>query len=172
MPTQPIPPFHNPNNLTPSDYGASDGWRLLRVSELDAPPANAQFTSTISGWFPNAESPIRSLRYTYRTRQPDPFAAYSWVKMSERKPVKADLPLFRHREIDGHTWLANSLICYAGSTHWMHATVPAPPARELTQAEKDNAAHKAWMDSELYPVTSIEGFRAGVAYERARTAAK
>lgn len=70
------PAIHNPDNLTPEQYGAADGWRLLYGCELNNLPLGAQvykgrvwMTSLAVG-----RSGKASKLYAYRTRTPDPYA--------------------------------------------------------------------------------------------------
>lgn len=66
-------PSHNPDNLTPSQYGQSEGWRLLDEDELHqfGPESYGVPDGLIEGilpdgsWYPMVSSgPL----YTYRTR--------------------------------------------------------------------------------------------------------
>src|ERR1700688_3911512 len=91
--------FHNPNNITPQQYGANEGWRLLTVEERSIPVLHkdAQYAleETLVGepiW-ENRDFPYEKYTEndTYRTRAPLPVEAKEniWIKMSERKPVEA-----------------------------------------------------------------------------------
>lgn len=180
MPNQPIPPFHNPNNLTPEQYGASEGWRLLRVSELGKNASEVQFFSYTSwSWVSCSPAAVIHDDGSYRTRAPDPFApADSWVKMSERKPTSADYPIWVHDQNCKPdripTWHLTSEPCEIDFTHWRHTEkMPVPPARDLTQDEKDLHAHDEWIDGAGENVGTTAGiWFAALAYERARVSGK
>lgn len=67
--------------------------------------------------------------------------------MSERKPTEADLPVWFHT--NGNTLCFNFIPNFTkvpdnAWTHWKPAVVPAPPAKDLTQREKDEEAFFAW----------------------------
>lgn len=179
-----IPPFHNPNNLTPEQYGASEGWRLLRVSERV--PDDAQYFSVVQSLWLGSDwegAKINGSCSAYRTRTRDPFApADDWVKMSERKPVASNLPLILGAYPEGvncawtQLYCTTVMPCLDGWTHWTaQPKIPLPPARELTQAELDERAFSdfyAKSETKIRDMGKVQGdaFYAGVAYERARTA--
>ena len=66
-----------------------------------------------------------------------------WIKMSERQPALSAYPVWQTNRAGGVTLV----VCHAhdipGSTHWQPATLPAPPAKEMTQAEKDTEEYTA-----------------------------
>lgn len=168
-PSVSIPPFHNPNNLTPAQYGASDGWRLLRESEI-VPPDGERLSFGVNWVSSNQRGVTHAPLSTYRTRQPDPFApADSWVKMSERKPTADDLPILAY-DGGGFGLFVSSPPLFNGWTHWKPFR-ETPPARELTQAENDDAAFEAAkMKPEDISFRSV--WHAALAYERGRVSGK
>jgi hypothetical protein len=156
------PPLHNPDNLTPEQYGASEGWRLLYPNESPLPADAEKFSS--KRWeessFRSKPAPMDFITYTYRTRTPDPYAtqattdkpADGWIRMSERKPTEADLPVwvYQPNAADGVTvWLRTMNIedmvaCEHAFPMWQPARIPAPPPREMTQRELDRRAYEDW----------------------------
>lgn len=180
------PALHNPDNLTPEQYGASDGWRLLYVGENIT--SDAQWSDR---WRPGGWSPALSIGQcvektdgvAWRTRTPDPYAekpADGWIKMSERKPTEADairgIFIWCPYDRPALPSLVFSTDCHdytsRGWTHWMPAEsyIPAPPTRELTQAEKDEAAYSAWEMEAEDNTHPKDGWRGAIAYERAEIA--
>jgi hypothetical protein len=147
------PEIHNPDNLTPEQYGASEGWRLLYVGELQ--PHDSQFFSPFRIWRYGSDGHHQCSYLTYRTRTPDPYAdkpADGWIRMSERKPTEADLPVWAYYSDDGTLTHWNRIYATDGcgcATHWRHAKAdtPAPPPREPTQAERDEAVFDAFNKS-------------------------
>jgi hypothetical protein len=75
--TAPAVVYQNPAKLTPDQYGAADGWRLLHVQELDCIPADAEaFSNFYQTWcesFRRGRSADEGDRQvtTYRTRTPE-----------------------------------------------------------------------------------------------------
>lgn len=184
MKTQLTRQIHNPDNLTPEQYGAKDGWRLLYSGEsrrdceylceyLD------RFRSSEWREWTGIDEPIHTAcEFSYRTKRPDPFAD-GWIKMSDRQPTATDLPVWYFDErsnahgfsgVNG-PWGA----VFTGYTHWKPAKndIPAPPVVELTQEEKDEAAlvqyeKQQWPDSLSVSHRPRQMWHAALAYERAR----
>lgn len=98
----------------------------------------------------------------------------NWIKISERKPTVADLPVWYFGRPGHQTGFYRQLSNHEGWTHWKHAVdaVPEPP-KEPTQAEKDDSAcEKAWLDGSRPMATNGVGwFKIGwnlaLRYERA-----
>lgn len=75
-----------------------------------------------------------------------------WIKMSERKPTKADLPFWVTTRYGVFLWEADTRDCdifglsYKTNnvTHWQPATLPEPPKKELTQRERDELSFTKW----------------------------
>lgn len=65
---------HNPDGLTPSQYGSQDNWRLLREDELKCLPKDAERKSKRTGnWVKSVMRGEHGMEgITYRTRQPLP----------------------------------------------------------------------------------------------------
>lgn len=100
--------------------------------------------------------------------------ANNWIKMTERRPTQADLPVWcanRNREVflleleDEPDW--------GYLTHWRHAKADIPePPKEETQKEKDGAAFRLWCfcgNEDAFPSTD-DIWHAALAYERAEVA--
>jgi len=86
-----------------------------------------------------------------------------WISFKDRKPSAGDYPIF----VCGG-FMSISLIDGAWSddrTHWMPAQLPAPPKKELTQAEKDTAAFDEWYQN-AGSCSSAIIWNAALAYER------
>lgn len=172
------PQIHNPDHLTPEQYGASEGWRLLYVGE--SRPEDYQWRCN-GTWVDKQEciglTVLRRHGFTYRTRTPDPYAepvkqADGWIRMSERKPTEADLPVWY---FSGQAVCGPYELISTGYSHWRPAEkIPAPPPRELTQAERDEEAFWEWFENqEVYCACQPElcaGWHAGIAKERAEIA--
>lgn len=188
------PKQHNPDNMTPDEYGANGGWRLLYSEELAKLPFDSEYWSELHGeWLmssfrntnPGASSICPKTGFTYRTRTPDPYAPKAaadkspdsgWIKMSDRRPTFGMQPLYwafrdgrvLRTEVDGEMYTYSA-------DYWKEAEpIPAPPSRELTQPEKDEAAASSLLESEwaknLFARSAApmrELFMAGIAYERA-----
>lgn len=171
------PKIHNPDNLTPEEYEAADGWRLLYKGELETYPADAEFFyrgEWIRSCFAGKTIPLRveDSCDTIRTRTPDPYAqktAHGWIKMSERKPTEADLPVMYGAWADDWVCVSSAVNTspHPSYTHWMRA--PAPPPREPTQFQRDNAAYHEWHRN-ANGAGTLFAFEAGIAYERAEIA--
>jgi hypothetical protein len=70
-----------------------------------------------------------------------------WTPMTTRRPTNSDLPVWLYNGNGRHNCLVSrghDLKDYVSDdcswTHWQPITLPAPPPRELTQREKDEAA--------------------------------
>ena len=173
MKTQLTRQIHNPQNLTPVQYGAKDGWRLLYVSEIR--PYDAEFYDCGS-WH---VSKMRRIRVdkddenTIRTKQPDPFAD-GWIRVIDRLATADDLPVWCY--VLGKSIRLARVMSEVDATHWRHAKndIPAPPVVELTQEQKDEAALVEY-DKQTWPGCTAGVNRhqrhiwyAALAYERAR----
>lgn len=95
-----------------------------------------------------------------------------WILMSERKPTKADFPVWCHQRNATDqlpTWIEHDAEWFPFRlvTHWKPAAadIPAPP-REKTQGEADDAAFQEWR--EVAPASpAYMAWHAALAYERA-----
>lgn len=73
-----------------------------------------------------------------------------WIKMSERKPTEADAPAWMSNGPLIELWQKRDFRKYfidpkqCGWLHWQPATLPEPPAKELTQRELDEEALREW----------------------------
>lgn len=97
--------------------------------------------------------------------------ANNWIKMTERRPTKADLPVWGvnkdlavfllELEEDDPDW--------EYLTHWRSAKADIPePPREETQYDKDRAAFIHWDAGFAY--NPAVAWHAAIAYERAEVA--
>jgi hypothetical protein len=90
-----------------------------------------------------------------------------WIKMSERWPTDAEMPVWAY---DADGGMLRGPLLFMGSaptswTHWKKADIPAPP-KEETQDEKDSAEFcKFCRDSNPKSAQSV--WHAALAYERA-----
>jgi len=72
-----LPPVHNPDNLTPEQIGAKDGWRLLRMDEEIPEDAQSMATHNYKTiiWAPVTEIGLKGNVFWslpgLRTRKPD-----------------------------------------------------------------------------------------------------
>lgn len=89
-----------------------------------------------------------------------------WILMSERKPTKADLPVWVYYQNGQREVILNMWFPPKYATHWKPAAAfPAPP-REKTQGEADDAAFQEWR--EVAPASpAYMAWHAALAYERA-----
>lgn len=177
------PKIHNPDNLTPEQYGAAEGWRLMYVGEQTS--TKDQFWSWSEWKQDHNPGPIQSYHATCRTRTPDPYASKAaakgsagWIKMSERKPKEADLPVCVWHARDQKAKYIKAAIgrqgvqdcALAAFSHWMPAPFD-PPLQEKSRHAKDLDAFAAWEDGEGSDCMTLSGaFLAGIAYERAEIA--
>lgn len=93
-----------------------------------------------------------------------------WVKMSARRPVLADLPVWVYTK-DKYIFTVNSIADFrAMDTHWKPATLPAPPAVERSQHELDVIAYYDWHNTGQWGRGSDE-WHAALAYRDAQNAA-
>lgn len=73
-----------------------------------------------------------------------------WIKMSERKPTEADAPAWMSNGPLIELWQKRDFRKYfidpkqCEWLHWQPATLPEPPAKELTQRELDEEALREW----------------------------
>lgn len=69
-----------------------------------------------------------------------------WIKMSERKPTRADLPVWWAYSPDGdpEVELSRELLHWLPDVYWQPATLPEPPKKELTQREKDEEEFRSF----------------------------
>jgi hypothetical protein len=78
----------------------------------------------------------------------------TWIKRSEREPTAADLPIRTGYYYDNGEWGEYTHVCLnqvkacPQLTHWRSIKCE-PPARELTQREKDNDAAKLACEREF-----------------------
>lgn len=184
------PKIHNPDNLTPEQYGAAEGWRLLYIGEER--PADTEYWHQCRwGKSRIAGAEVDKWDFTsLRTRTPDPYAPKAaadkapdsgWIKMSERKPTEADYPIGyvteKHytREHGVLSGVIYNSVCTPPQDVLYWIKLPAPPSREPTQAEKDEAALVAH-DKDTYPSSTgpaecqRKAWFAAIAYERAEIA--
>lgn len=102
-----------------------------------------------------------------------------WIKMNERCPTNADMPIFRLQELGGKVRLlydASFNECADG--WWRKADIPAPPKPEPTQREDDEAEALRWCAVKANPYPNIccsvdpaTAFMAGIAYRDAQNRA-
>lgn len=165
--------FHNPENLTPEQYGAKEGWRLLTIEEMRDPQRDIQMFGCLKQWIDSKLSGTRftlARSVTYRTRAPLPHAESSWIKMSDRKPTEADA------NAEGNVWFWNpARSCPQDdfwntggwATHWMPKpwVAPAPPAKEPTRDEQDKAAFQHWHHF-AHAMSPESAWDAALLYER------
>jgi hypothetical protein len=175
------PAINNPDNLTPEQYGAADGWRLHRIGEMIAPDGEYYYEGSWNASVCKGDI-IEFDDLAYRTRTPDSFAAKPatvsprWIPMSERNPTEGQRVLAWDAEVKNSV-LVTAGTCWAERiTHWQ-PWVETPPPRELTQADKDAAAFSAWDRSpdghSLCGGSQAhrrDAFLAGITYERAEIA--
>lgn len=102
-----------------------------------------------------------------------------WIKMSERKPTEADLPIWLYTptplDVDNNLgmpiqiWMKEVPRCL-DFTHWRPAKpdIPAPPAPEPTQREEDEAAALEYIRYNSWSAQSI--WHAALAYRDAQNA--
>lgn len=171
--------FHNPDNLEPEQYSSHLGWRLLTKDELDAPPKDSEFLAIPDDcWTPRDTHGKCDGRITYRTRTPLPQYSLlaAWIKMSDRKPTEADLPLaMASWRKDGSGFWSQTL-CWENlppTGNWDYwcamMKLPALPAKEPARDELDREAWKHILDNEEGDVDMISfrrGFFAALNYER------
>ena len=89
----------------------------------------------------------------------------NWIKISDHAPVfpawlwhpDHKFPLMFQCDI--------GIDCSA-YTHWQPATIPAPPPKELTQAERDEEALLSWYRSRDLRPSSGESWHAALKWER------
>lgn len=100
-----------------------------------------------------------------------------WIKMTDRRPTEADLPVWVYDDGEGHVirgpqLYRDSMPFLDAWTHWKSADIPAPPPREETQEEGDYAALVEWgRDENIQPLFTVrKTWHAAIAYERAEVA--
>lgn len=101
-----------------------------------------------------------------------------WIKTSDRLPSESDFPFWsvsKHGAVG--LWDDEDEIKHfeAGFiTHWQPAVLPAPPAKELTQREKDKEALKQWslnaLGAEFELSSESEAWHAALAYRDGQNA--
>lgn len=162
--------FHNPQNLTPEEYGADQGWRLLTVNELQLEmPANSQYYDS-GFWHIRINTGCGCSEFTYRTRAPIPVDGNEWVSIGERKPTLEDFPVVAHRHLlKDKIWFADEDFCAANCTHWKRyrERYPATAPKPMTREEEDDKACEKWL-SEAGIVGLTDSWHAALAYERAK----
>lgn len=164
--------FHNPECLLPDQYQSRDGWRLLLKTELRAIPFDSQVKSGGVWRGSDCQGYAGDDDVTYRTRAPLPVEDNGWVKMSERKPTKDDLPAW---VINSNGYGMGPVVefwrdeilsngCFKHLSHWMSVNVPALPQPKAMTREED---HKAFSEqyAKLHHRTMWD---AALAYERAK----
>jgi hypothetical protein len=98
-----------------------------------------------------------------------------WIKMSERKPTEADLPLILGRN-NSYGWTMQycyeTLVCLDDWTHWFPQSRPPAPPKEQTQRERDEAAYMTWfITTDLSAGYNTRwAWHAALAWERAEIA--
>ncbi len=140
--------FHNPENLTPEQYEANKGWRLLTKAELVTKPEGVQYRSTNTRqWLSCFRDGVVADECSYRTRAPLPCAATGWIKISDRKPTEADLPvMFGAATCEGgkawtQIFCGNLLMTDKSWTHWFPMNkIPEPPAPSESPDQLDYIA--------------------------------
>lgn len=137
--------FHNPENLTPDQYGAKEGWRLLTVEELNNRPSDSEFHSLIDISPRWCRSDLKS-KYldvnTYRTRTPLSAEPDVWIKRSFRAPDMSEFPVWYfgrpHVAREGMAWRATFPSPDASWTHWKKAEkAPEFPVEEVPTFRED-----------------------------------
>jgi len=95
-----------------------------------------------------------------------------WIKMSERKPTEADLPVWwckdgRHVAlIHPSLSLLPDLSRTQGVWKCAKADIPAPP-REETQGDADQISLMKWRDKDQWAFSPTAAWHAALAHERA-----
>jgi len=90
-----------------------------------------------------------------------------WIKMSERKPTWADFPIWIYGREGGHPgpFVRQEFTNHEVYAFWKNAsTLPNPPAKELTQREKDGEAFKRWYDTAKYDCVPRDAWETALAY--------
>lgn len=98
-----------------------------------------------------------------------------WINMTERKPEQKDFPVWYYQ--GGRPILYESATNYPDEfTHWKSAVIPAPPAKELTQREKDDAEFSKISAEQKYDCweytedSANDAWHAALAWERKQVA--
>lgn len=81
-----------------------------------------------------------------------------WIKMSERKPTEKDYPFWTTSKKGVGLWTYEEDIEELDPdwcTHWQPATLPEPPAKELTQRERDEEGFQSWYDATPDHMTAL-----------------
>lgn len=144
--------FHNPENLTPDQYGAKEGWRLLTESEVDMIPMDSEVYFRRSDRWEKSSNRGHTADSvtTYRTRAPLPAGPDIWIKRSFRAPDASEFPVWYFGrpvvESDGMVWRATEPSSDVTWTHWKKADkAPAFPLKEKLTPEDD----RAWLRIQL-----------------------
>lgn len=96
-----------------------------------------------------------------------------WIKMSERKPTNANgsIWLYSIYAEPGYA-VVHTVDCSAFQenpwTHWKPAVLPAPPAKELTQREKDDKEGRLYALGMPGSSVAIDVWHAALAYRDAQ----
>ncbi len=92
----------------------------------------------------------------------------TWIKISDRKPTEADLPIIMGAWANDRSgrWISTlawqNLICPGNWTHWYPMNkIPELPFRTPTQEELDNA-----LTEEALKAYQRDGFLSGIRFER------
>jgi hypothetical protein len=91
-----------------------------------------------------------------------------WIKMTDRRPTKADFPVWAWTGINGP--ILYTVEPPSHMTHWRPAKddIPEPPKAEPTLKERDHDAYVQWLNDRTSSEDSA--WHAALAYERAEVA--
>ena len=89
-----------------------------------------------------------------------------WIKMSERKPTKEDLPVFSVGDEKPEAWQVNYWRdnLPVNCVYWCRARIPSMPVKELTQQQKDARACVEWLAKNEDVFTPFSAWHAALAY--------
>ncbi len=96
-----------------------------------------------------------------------------WIKMSERVPQMADLPLWAIGANEQKPYLFDhGTLPGRGFAHWQPATLPAPPKPDASQYDADQRAFFNWQTNPAsqMAINRYDAWHAALAWERAQNA--
>lgn len=179
------------HTLTPEQYGAAEGWRLLDADEQGSPfnttpplPDIQQWWRTDGQWNQNPYCGS-SVNHAYRTKlsraelraarglPPEKPSAPAWI--TDREPVDSDYPILvryvypesnseniSHYDITDKTQGRVPVPLISCGHMWVHWKDIAPAVPKPTQTERDEAAAYAFINNGLSMTFSMAmGMRQG-----------